>query len=191
MSNRNSVDLLVNNAGVAGPLGQFWANDPGDWWHAQEVNRRGPMLCCHYVLPGMIARKRGRIVNVASLAGCQAVPDLSAYVISKTALIRLSEQLAVELQPHGVVVFAIHPGTVRTAMVEQARKKVPLVQAMLDAKEVTPDPAADLILFLASGRADRLTGRFFSVDEDAEEIARRASDVLDKDLLSLRRRSLN
>jgi NAD(P)-dependent dehydrogenase (short-subunit alcohol dehydrogenase family) len=185
------IDLLVNNAGVGGPVGHFWANDPGDWWDAQEVNLRGPMLCCHYVLPGMIARKSGRIVNVASAAGCQAVPDLSAYVISKTALVRLSEQLAVELHPYDVVVFAIHPGTVRTAMVEQVREKVPLVQAMLDANEVTPDAAADLILFLASGRADILTGRFFSVDEDAAEIARRASDVLDKDLLSLRLRTLN
>jgi NAD(P)-dependent dehydrogenase (short-subunit alcohol dehydrogenase family) len=154
------VDLLVNNAGIGGPVGQFWANDPGDWWEAQEVNLRGPMLCCHHVLPGMIARKSGCIVNVASLAGWQAVPELSAYVTSKTALIRFSEQLADELQPYGVVVFAIHPGAVRTAMVEQVRQKVPLVQAMLDAHEVTPDPAADLILFLASGRANMLTGVF-------------------------------
>jgi NAD(P)-dependent dehydrogenase (short-subunit alcohol dehydrogenase family) len=139
----------------------------------------------------MIARKSGRIVNVASLAGGQAVPDLSAYVTSKTALIRFSEQLAVELQPYGVVVFAIHPGAVRTAMTEQVREKVPLVQAMLDTNEVTPHAAADLVLFLASGRADELTGRFLSVDNDAEEVVRHASDVLDNDLLSLRLRTLD
>ena len=137
----------------------------------------------------MIARKSGRIVNVVSLAGCQAVPELSAYVTGKTALIRFSEQLAVELQPYSVFVFPIHPGAVRTAMVEQARQKIPLVQALLDANEVTPDAAADLILLLASGRADILTGRFLSVDENADEIARHASDVLDKDLLLLRLRT--
>jgi NAD(P)-dependent dehydrogenase (short-subunit alcohol dehydrogenase family) len=185
------IDLLVNNAGAGGPVGHFWENDPNDWWQAQEVNLRGPMLCCHHVLPGMIARKNGRVVNVASLAGCQAVPEMSAYVTSKTALIRLSEQLAGELQPYGVFVFAIHPGAVRTAMVEQVRHRVPLVQALLDAREVTADAAADLIVFLASGRADLLTGRFFSVDEDADEISRRASDVLEGDLLSLRMRTLN
>jgi len=186
-----SLDLLVNNAGIGGPLGRFWENDPGDWWQCQEVNLRGPMLCCHYALPGMLARKSGRIVNIASAAGCQAVPELSAYVTSKTALIRFSEQLAIEVQPYGVAVFAIHPGAVRTAMVEEARHKIPLVQTMLDAKEVTPDVAADLILFLASGRTDTLSGHYFSVDEDINEIARRASDVLESNLYSLRVRTLS
>jgi NAD(P)-dependent dehydrogenase (short-subunit alcohol dehydrogenase family) len=124
------ISLLVNNAGTCGPLGPFWENDANHWWHCQEVNLRGPMLCCREVLPGMVARNHGRIINIASLAGGQPVPEISAYVISKTALIRFSEQLAQELQPYAVKVFAIHPGAVRTAMVEEARHKIPLIQQL-------------------------------------------------------------
>jgi NAD(P)-dependent dehydrogenase (short-subunit alcohol dehydrogenase family) len=116
---------------------------------------------------------------------------MSAYVVSKTALIRLSEQLALELQPHGVSVFPIRPGIVRTAMVEDARGRVPLIQKLLDeGREVTPDRVAELVLFLASGRADALSGRLFSVDEDVEEVLRRAGEVRESDFYTLRLRKL-
>ena len=114
------MDLLVNNAGLAGPIGPTWETDPDDWWRCLEVNLRGPMLCSRAVLPGMIARGGGRIVNVASGAGTFAIPYLGAYVTSKTALIRFTEILALETGQHGVKVFAIEPGTVRTAMAEYA-----------------------------------------------------------------------
>ena len=186
------VTLLVNNAGSGGPMGPFRDNDSDQWWQCQEVNLRGPMLCCHQILPGMTARKSGRIINVVSGAGYQAIPDMSAYVTSKTALIRFSEQLAVELQPYGVSVFPIHPGTVRTAMVEEARHKHPLIQALLDTgKAVTPDLAAELVVFLASGKADALSGQVFSVDEDPREIVGRALEVQAKQLYSLRLRKLD
>ena len=94
------IDLLVNNAGIGGPLEHFWESDPEAWWRCQEVNLRGPMLCC----------RAGRIINMASGAGCQPLPDMSAYVASKTALIRLSEPLAVELQGHGVSVRCLLTG---------------------------------------------------------------------------------
>lgn len=186
-----SVTLLVNNAGTGGPLGPFLENDPEDWWRCQQVNLRGPMLCCREFLPGMIAGKGGRIINVVSGAGCQPFPDMSAYVTSKTALIRFSEQLALELQPRGVSVFSVRPGIVRTAMVEQARHRLPFVQKLLDdGMEVTPDIVANLVLFLAAGRADALTGRVFSVGEDAEEIVRRSSEVYRDELYALRVRTL-
>jgi NAD(P)-dependent dehydrogenase (short-subunit alcohol dehydrogenase family) len=78
------------------------------------------MLCSRAVLPGMITRGRGRIVNVASGAGTSAIPYLGAYVTSKTALIRLTEIIALEAGQHGVKVFAIEPGTVRTSMADHA-----------------------------------------------------------------------
>ncbi len=185
------VTLLLNNAGTAGPLGPFWENDPEDWWRCQQVNLCGPMLCCREILPGMIARNAGRIINVVSGAGCQPFPDMSAYVTSKTALIRLGEQLALELQPYAVSVFSIRPGIVRTAMVEESRHRLPFVQKLLDdGLEVTPDVVADLVLFLASGRADALSGRLFSVGEDVEEMVRRASEVRRDDLYALRVRKL-
>jgi 3-oxoacyl-[acyl-carrier protein] reductase len=181
------VSLLVNNAGTGGPFGPFWESNPEDWWRCQEVNLRGPMLCCRELLPGMIARQAGRIVNVVSGAGCRAYPDMSAYVASKTALIRLSEQLALELQPHGISVFPIMPGVVRTAMLEEARRHLPLVQKLLDdGLEVTPDVVAKLVLTLASGVADSLSGRLFSVSDDVEDIVRRAEQVRANDLHLLR-----
>jgi NAD(P)-dependent dehydrogenase (short-subunit alcohol dehydrogenase family) len=185
------IDLLVNNAGAGGPFGLFWENDPEDWWRCQEVNLRGPMLCCREVLPGMIARKAGRIVNVVSGAGCQAFPDMSAYVASKTALIRFSEQLAQEVQPYGVSVFPLRPGLVRTAMAEEARGRLPFLQKLLDdGMDVAPEVPADLVAALASGRADALSGRLFSVGEDLEGIVRRAKEVRAQELYLLRVRTL-
>ena len=185
------VSLLVNNAATAGPLGPFWESNPEDWWRCQEVNLRGPMLCCRELVGGMIARQAGRIINVVSGAGCRAYPDMSAYVTSKTALIRLSEQLALELKPHGVSVFPIMPGLVRTAMSEEAREHLPFVQKLFDdGLEVTPDVVAHLVLTLASGVADALSGHLFSVRDDVEEIVRRAEQVQASELYLLRVRNI-
>ena len=183
------VSLLVNNAGVGGPFGAAWENDPEAWWRCLEINLRGPFLCCREVMPGMIARREGRIINIASGAGCYAIKDMSAYVASKTALIRFSENLALEAAPHGVSVFPMRPGVVRTAMVEEARRLIPAIQQMLDAgKDVSPEVVADLVMFLASGRADALSGRMFSVDESYVEIAARAGDVIKDERYLLRMR---
>ena len=185
------IDLLINNAGIGGPLGPFLDAAPDAWWKTLEVNLRGPYLCCRAVLPGMIARGSGRILNMASGAGTFPIPGMSAYVASKTALIRLSEQLAMEMKPHGISVFPIRPGVVRTAMVAEARGAVPMIQKILDeGQDVTVDVVADLVLWLASGKADRLSGRLFSVNEDLEEIVRRAEDVERDNLYVLRSRRL-
>lgn len=82
------IDLLVNNAGMLGPLGPFADSTVDDWWRTIEVNLRGQILCAHQVLPAMIARRRGRIVNIANGGGATMLPYFSAYVTSKTALIR-------------------------------------------------------------------------------------------------------
>ena len=154
-----SVDLLVNNAGLAGPIGPTWEADPEEWWRCLEVNLRGPMLCSRAVLPGMIARGCGRIVNVASGAGTVAIPHLGAYVTSKTALIRLTEILAAEAAEHGVKVFAIEPGTVRTAMAEYAleseagRRWLPWFRDIFEqGRDVPPEHAARLVTLLGVGQ---------------------------------------
>jgi NAD(P)-dependent dehydrogenase (short-subunit alcohol dehydrogenase family) len=184
------IHLLVNNAGLGGPYGPFLETDPQEWWRNQEVNLRGPMLCCHEIVPGMVARKSGRIVNIVSGAGCQPFAGLGAYVVSKTALIRFSEQLAMELAPHGLSVFPLHPGTVRTRMAEEAREHIPVVQEIFDrGRDVTHDAAANFVLNLASGRADTLTGRLFSVSDNFDEMVRRTSEILASDLYKLRLRT--
>jgi NAD(P)-dependent dehydrogenase (short-subunit alcohol dehydrogenase family) len=188
-----SVDLLVNNAGLAGPIGPTWETDPDTWWRCMEVNLRGPMLCSRAVLPRMIAGGGGRIVNVASGAGTFAIPYLGAYVTSKTALIRLTEILALETAPHGVKVFAIEPGTVRTSMAEHAleseegRRWMPWFGDIFQrGEDVPPDPAADLVVLLASGRVDALSGRFFTIKDDVVALAERACETGLGDLRTLR-----
>ena len=114
------LDLLVDNAGQFGPIGPFANTDPDEWWQALEVNLRGPLHCARAVLPSMLRRSRGRLVNVSSSSGLAAVPMLSSYAVSKAALFRLTENLAAETRGHGVTVFTIIPGLVRTAMSEAA-----------------------------------------------------------------------
>jgi NAD(P)-dependent dehydrogenase (short-subunit alcohol dehydrogenase family) len=110
------VDLLVNSAAVIWPLGPAWEVSPKEWWRLLEINLFGTFLCAHAVLPGMTRRGSGRIVNVGSGAGIQAPPFGSAYVASKAAAIRLSEELALETKDYGVAVFSIDPGWMSTAM---------------------------------------------------------------------------
>src|SRR5579883_1775490 len=110
------ITLLVNNAGASGTAGLLWEVDPDEWWDAMAVNLRGPFAFCRAVLPTMVAHGRGRIINVASLAGVISVHYASAYMTSKTALVRLSECLALETAEYGVSVFVIDPGGVSTVM---------------------------------------------------------------------------
>jgi NAD(P)-dependent dehydrogenase (short-subunit alcohol dehydrogenase family) len=182
-----SIDLLVNNAGVAGPLAPFWETDPTEWWRCQEVNVLGPMLCCSKVVPRMMERRKGCIVNLTSGAGLRALPNMGAYALSKAAVIRFSEQLALELAPYGISVFPVRPGVVRTSMVESVRRKAPVVQSMLDAGlDVPPEATADLVEFLASGKADSLSGRIFSVAENWDEMLRRADEIRNQEMYLLR-----
>ena len=104
------VTLLVNDAGTPGPAGLDWQVEPDEWFECVEVIVRGAFLLCRAVVPGMIARGSGRIINIASITGIRARPPITATSVAKTALIRLSESLALQLSEHGIHVFAIHPG---------------------------------------------------------------------------------
>jgi len=192
------VDLLVNNAATMGPLGPMWEADAGDWWHTFEVNLRGPYLCSRALLPGMIARRRGRIINLATTAATVAVAHMGAYVIAKTALIRFTENLAAELINSGVSVFALDPGTVRTAMSEyvlesEAGKKwLPWFRKLFDrGRDVPAEKAAQLVVQVASGRADALSGRFLGIADDLEKLLGRLEEIKRADLYTLRIRKLD
>lgn len=114
------IDLLVNNAGISGPGGPLWETEPEAWWQVFEINVFGLYLCCRAVLPGMIERGRGRIVNLGSGAGYLPGGGIvnSVYGASKAAVNRLGEMLDEQTAEHGVHVFTISPGLVRTAMTE-------------------------------------------------------------------------
>ncbi len=170
------LDVLVNNAGDGGPVGPVEQSDPVVWWRTQEVNVRGPMLCTHAVLPGMIARRRGRIINMSSGAANLNTPYFSSYIISKAALNKMIELLATETKDHGVSFFAVSPGPVHTAMSEaflkspEAAKWMPWFGPMFAKNAVGPELAADLCVKLASGKYDSLSGKFISVADDLDKL---------------------
>jgi 3-oxoacyl-[acyl-carrier protein] reductase len=180
------VDVLVNNAGVmSGPdSAPIWEQDPADWWRVFEVNVLGAYLCCREVLRGMVDRGRGRIINVGSGAAyLPAVPSNAggtAYGASKAALYRFSDLLAAQLAQRGIAVFTISPGLVRTAMTESFGDGAPWTP---------PELAPRLVRVLASGRADRLAGRYIHAEhDDIEELIGRAEEVRERDLNAIRLR---
>jgi NAD(P)-dependent dehydrogenase (short-subunit alcohol dehydrogenase family) len=192
-----SVDLLVNNAGHPGEVGATWEIDPDEWWRCIDVNLRGPFLCTRAIVPGMIARGGGRIVTTASHTGLGLWPGMSAYAIGKTAVIRLCETLAAEAREHGIRVFAIHPGGAQTALTESqflsegARTWFPKIYeyASQGGGGQPPEQAADLVVFLASGRADALSGCFINVRDDVNEMVQRAQEIREGELYTLRLRT--
>ena len=191
------VGVLVNNAGTMGPLGPMWEAEPDEWWRAIAVNLLGPYLCSRAVLPRMIERRRGRIINVSTNAATVAVAHMGAYVVAKTALLRFTETLAAELANSGVRVFAMGPGTVRTAMTdyvlasEAGKKWLPWFRKIFDrGRDLPAEQAAQLVVQLAAGRADGLAGRFIEVSDDLEALLHREEEVKRDDLYLLRVRKL-
>ncbi len=179
------VGLLVNNAGTDGPFGPIGAVDPDDWWQAQAVHLRGPLLFMSAVLPGMRERRTGRIINVASRGGREVTAHLSAYGVGKNSQIRLSEHVALENRDYGIAAFAIEPGTTITEMAQHtidspdAKRWVPwMIEALEQIKRETPDSSkvfarcAQMCVDLASGRYDGLSGRFLEPADDFDALLR-------------------
>jgi 3-oxoacyl-[acyl-carrier protein] reductase len=172
-------DLLVNNAGIAAWERAAWEMDPDDWWHVFEVNVLGLYLCCRAVIPGMLERGSGRIVNVASGAAYLPGSSSTAYSASKAAVHRLSETLAEQLKGR-IPVFSISPGLVRTEMTDDFGD---------DAPWTPPELAPRLVLTLASGRLDKLAGRYLHAEhDDVDDVAARADEILAEDLNAIRLR---
>ncbi|HSJ17900.1 MAG TPA: SDR family oxidoreductase [Solirubrobacterales bacterium] len=180
------IDVLVNNAGVGDPsdASAIWEERPEDWWRVFEINVLGVYLCCRAVVRGMIERGGGRIINVGSGAGYLAVTPRNvagtAYGPSKAAVYRFGEVLAGQLGQYGVSVFTISPGLVRTAMTEQLGD---------DAPWTPPALAPRLVRVLASGRADRLSGRYIHAEhDDIEDLIARADEIVESDSNAVRLR---
>lgn len=190
------VTLLVNNAAIPGPIGPFWETDAEQWWRTLDVNLRGAMLCSRGVLHGMISRGEGRIINIASSA--LPIAYFSSYATSKAALVRFTETLAGEVRPYGVSVFAVGPGTVRTSMAEHSlrshdgQKWLPWFKRIFDeGLDVSAERPSRLVLELASGRADSLSGRFVSIWDDLDSLLRNVKQIEERNLYSLRVQTLD
>ena len=180
------VSLLVNNAGLDTPFGPIGHVDPDEWWTTVSIHVRGPLLFMSAVLPGMQARGRGHIVNIASLGGNVVEPNMSAYAVGKGAEIRLTQHVGAENKGKGIGVFAIEPGTAITGMGQstldnpEARRWIPGGIAFLKAvQEAQRDPAVreavfrrcgDMVVGLLSGRYDALTGRYLEPQDDFDAL---------------------
>ena len=192
------VDVLINNAGINGPMGVLWETDSAEWWRTIEVNLGGAFMLTRILLPDMIAARRGRIINVTSNAGVYRWPLVSAYVTSKAALIKLTETLAAETAGHGVSVLSVDPGLLPIGLSDAALTSTAepdtsegrvfgWIRNQLNAgRGADPDQAAQLILELASGHGDRLSGRHLTAADDLEMLLAQIDKIQQSDLHTLR-----
>jgi len=159
------IDVLINNAGVAGPNVKMWEFPPDTFSHMMRINVEGTFYCCRAVVPHMIARNYGRIVNISSIAGKEGNPNDGAYSASKAAQIALTKSLAKELANYDITVNCVTPSLTQTALAmtlsEEQRRyilgKVPRGR-MLRIEE-----AASLICWTASEENSFTTGATFDL----------------------------
>lgn len=155
------VDLLINNAGLVDAAEvPVWMADPVQWWAVVASHVRGAQLTIRSVVPGMLDRQRGRVINLASGMGTRAEPDYSAYSVGKAGQMRLTEALAASLEGTGVRAFNIAPGLVETEM----------TQSMPKWREHTdwtpPERVVELVIAVANGELDAWSGRFLRAGVD-------------------------
>ena len=194
-----AVDILVNNAAGMGNIGPLWHEeiDAEQWWLDVEINLRGPFLFFRSVLPRMVERREGCIINLGSGIGASRFVHYDAYAASKAGLIKLSENLAESVKEFGVKVFTLDPGLVRTDLhnrnLEQGvydKWLDPMVRQWFhDGVDVPPTRAAVLARRLASGEADTLSGCFVSVFDDLAGMVASADEIRERQLYTMRLRT--
>jgi NAD(P)-dependent dehydrogenase (short-subunit alcohol dehydrogenase family) len=165
------IDILVNNAGVS-TMQWSWKLTEEEWDFNMDVNVKGCWLVCKYVIPHMIEKKAGKIVNLASMGGLIGAPLLAHYCASKFAVVGLTESIAKELAPYGINVNCVCPGFVKTSMQDREVVWEAKLRGISDPEEVrreyvkltpmgrlsVPSDISKLILFLASEEAEFITG---------------------------------
>lgn len=173
----DKIDILVNNAGTIHPIDWVVEADIDDWRYNIEVNLVSVFLCSRAVLPEMMARESGKIINVSTGSAVSVVPTWSAYAAAKAGVDHFTRVLAAEMRPYKVQVNAIYPGLVETKLAEKIRIS-PVTEAV--AAETSgrflsyqagkgmlraPEEPAWLILWLASSLADDVSGRILNIDD--------------------------
>lgn len=156
------IDVLVNNAGTREQASALpWQADPADWWRVLEVNVRGVMLVTSAVLPVMLARNSGRIIDLGSGIGLRAEPRYSAYSVSKAAALRWFDNVTAALPAQSSVrMVSVSPGLVRTEMTEH------MWDASDDVAFGSVEPVTRFVTRFARGELDHLHGRFIHAVRD-------------------------
>ena len=195
------LDVLINNAGICGPVGPMWEVDAIEWWKTFDINVGGSFLASRLVLPGMIEARRGIIINIASYAGIYRWPLVSAYSASKAALTKLSENLAAETRRYGIAVFSVDPGLLPIGLsapaltstadetTSEGRFQKWIRDQLATGHGADPEQAARLVLTLASGRANRLSGRHVTVRDSIDVLLANINRIEREDLQTLRLRT--
>ena len=165
------IDVLVNNAGIYGPMGTMEEVDWADWQRTFDINLHGSVLMARAVLPAMKAQRAGKIVQVSGGGATNPMPRLIAYAASKAAVVRFAESLALEVRDFGIDVNSMAPGALNTAMLDEVLKAGPakVGQEFFDRSRKQKETGGaglqagcDLAVFLASGASDGISGRLIS-----------------------------
>ena len=190
------IDVLVNNAGIPGPVGPLQENNIDDWVDTINVNLTGTFLVCRSVIPMMLEQGGGRIINLAGAGVANAWSNMSAYCSSKAAVVRMTEVLAQELEDKGIYVNALGPGSVHTSMWEYMTEQAAetgadfihqLGQRVLSGGGASIDDCAELAVWLASGESGSLTGRIISAAaDDYRSLEPRIDEIMEGDAYTLR-----
>lgn len=193
----NRIDVLVNDAALLGPIGRLWQTDREAWDTTLRVNLLAPVDLCRRVVPSMIERGDGRIVNVSGGGASTPLPHFSAYATAKAGLVRFSETLANELAGTGVEVNCLAPGPLDTRMHAEIRAAGEaaagaamsrLAREVLEAGSAPMERAAALAVFLASPASAGITGRLVSAVWDPwPALAARREELAHSDVYTLRR----
>lgn len=191
------LGILVNNAGVYGPIGRLEDVDWAAWVDAVRINLLGTALMCRETIPLFRARGSGKIINLSGGGATAPLPRFSAYAAAKAAVVRLTETLAEELRDARIDVNAIAPGALNTRLLDEVLAAGPAAagdafyqRARRQHEEggVPLDRGAALALFLASPASDGITGRLLSaVWDDWASLAGRGAELAGTDLYTLRR----
>jgi NAD(P)-dependent dehydrogenase (short-subunit alcohol dehydrogenase family) len=191
------VHVLVNNAGIYGPIGPSEEVDWDEWVRAMEINVYGSVLPIRALLPHFKERGYGKIVQLSGGGATNPLPNISAYAASKAAIVRFAESLALELKPFHVDINTIAPGALNTRMLDQVLAAGPelagreFYDRMARTKKQGGTPlehGAALAVYLASSLSDGITGRLLSAVWDPwERLAARRDDLDASDVYTLRR----
>jgi NAD(P)-dependent dehydrogenase (short-subunit alcohol dehydrogenase family) len=191
------VTALVNNAGIQGAFGRLEEVPWEDWARVIAVNLFGPALLCRAVIPMLRQQGYGKIVNLSGGGATKPMAGMSAYAASKAALVRLTENLALDLRGSGVDVNAVAPGALNTRMLDEViaagPEKVgePYYEGALkqrDSGGASTEKAAALVVFLASAASDGISGRLISaVWDDWAGLSERREHLAKGDVYTLRR----
>lgn len=168
------LDILVTAAGVQGPVGPFWESPREDWEDALQTNLVGVMNCIRLVLPGMVERRRGKVIVLGGGGISNARPNFTAYAAAKAALGRMVESLAEELLDHNIQINCLAPGNTYTHMTDQILeageragwRDEEMAVRVRRTGGVTPAKQIEPTLFLASSQSNHITGKIIHVDDD-------------------------